>query len=310
MKKKRLIIALIFILGTLSLGYTFLMPRQPVDYAAQLESLPKLVGGDGVAGKFGEPPGPVRTLVAPIEIVDAGGYLDGGTTWVALRDSAGTKVTFCSTQDMFEGEIPPYSLYIGGTHADDESARLPVSRTEALMVRASLGTALAQLDQNKIREILDKEYDVSEREWDICYAWQAANMLARRTRFDLADKVQLEKRIAKMRSADLAQLALRFRVGSVSNRENEWEQLRPVLRGHLIHESKANTKSYLLDLLGPPDPDALSECSSMLNLDGSDFDKVLAYQLTAKEDYFSYLTVDLRSDGVNFRGITSMGGRK
>ena len=249
-------LSIVAVLALLCILYLFVTREQSghtVDHIAVLNALPTLEGGDGVAGKFGEPPGPIRTLVPPIEIVAAGGYMDGGTSWSTLRDSAGTKVTFCATQDAFESDIPPNSLYIGGTHSDTTSSRLPISQTEALMVRASLGAALDQIGSEKLQELLhDYSENDSERKWQIRFAVQTLGMLANKQHFDTVDLAVVENRILELTSVDLDELATQFRDAPETDRSSEWERLEPCLTGHLRSETKPDVRSFLISTLGEP----------------------------------------------------------
>ena len=261
----------------------------------ELSSLPKLAGGECVAGSFGEPPGDVGTLVPPIRLVDAGGFLDGGTTWVSLTDANDSRAVFCVTQDCFGGDIPFNSLYVGGMHADMTSARLPLSKAEALMLVAALADALehetidvipTDIGESLIQEnaAVPLENREADRTWALRYAHNALVRLARKTEFEIADRQKLDLIIAEMTSIDINAVSRSFRSTPKAARAKVWSQLKPCFPLHIQAEYKTNKRQAIIKLLGEPEPDAVKQCRETFDhLAAEQYSDILAY--TIKQEH-------------------------
>ena len=113
------------------------------DYSDYPNPIPEIKPADGLSGVDGAPPGLVKELISPIELVDAIFWLDGGSVGVHLRDTTGTNAQFCCWKS---GQI----LYVGALHPDESSARLPLTRQEAFMLCNSL--KLAAADKELVRK--------------------------------------------------------------------------------------------------------------------------------------------------------------
>jgi hypothetical protein len=98
----------------------------------------------------------------PVEIVDANEFLDGGTTYVKLRDAKGRIVLLCLSQRFFEATIPNNTLFIDASHPEEPTARLPLSESEAQLVLASLKAAVTAALPKEELEALERWGDPAE----------------------------------------------------------------------------------------------------------------------------------------------------
>ena len=289
----------------------------------ELSSLPRLAGGECVAGSFGEPPSDVGTLVPPIRLVDAGSFLDGGTTWVSLTDSNDSRAVFCVTQDCFDGDIPFNSLYVGAKHADRASARLPLSKTEALMLVAALAAALenemidvmsTDIGESLIREngIVSDEYREIIKTSGLRSARNALTRLARKKEFEIADRENLDARIATMTSIDINAVSNKFRSMRKDARFNLWSQLKPCLSLHIQAKYQANKRQAIIKLLGESESDAVRKCrESFDRLATEQYNDMLAYTIKQTDRSIQYLIVDFRdTEKPNFHVYTMYQPRK
>jgi hypothetical protein len=99
---------------------------------------------------------------APVTIVDAMEYLDGGTTYVRLRDGKGKSMWLCVSQHGFDGVVPPNTLFLDGVHPDQQTARLPLTDREASLVVDSLERGVEASLSAAERESLAKMGDPAE----------------------------------------------------------------------------------------------------------------------------------------------------
>ena len=282
-----------------------------------LASLPKLAGGEGVAGSLGEPPSDVGSLVSPIKLVDAGGFLDGGTTWVALSDANNSRAVFCVTQDCFPSDIPFNSMYVGAKHADNESGRLPLSKTEALMLISALAAALENEKFDVLKtdigeSILQEKFTVSPenrtsyRTWSRRYAHNALARLSAKKHFELVDRQKLDARIARMTSIDIHALSGMFRKTPENARAKIWSQLKHCFPYYIRGKNVMNQRSAIGKLLGESDPSTVAQCKlTFTHLDTEQYKNMLAYLVKQEPKETQYLVVSFRGDeAIDFRVFT------
>ena len=285
MKRLIVFICLFSILGcgrSEELEYSNLFPSHPP--------------GNGVAGAYGEPPRSIRKLIPPINNIDAGGFLDGGTTYVRIRDSTETEVVFCVTQEAFPSDTPAYSLMIGGRHDQETSSRYPVSTAEVRMIKDSLADALKHVGDASYETLKDSD---SQRARQLLFANQADRMLKQRTEYELASISELNRKIEKMRSVDIDSAGLEFRQSPPLDRLAIWEKMKPRI-GFLLREGVENQKLFLVELFGEPEVIAVRQCSDFFKLQPGDEKRVLAYRLGHADGMYVYLRFDLRGESVKF----------
>jgi len=90
----------------------------------------------------------------PITLISAGEFWDGGTIWVHMRDSKGIEVHLCVSQNTFENEVPPNTLFLNAEHVSQGLARLPFSATESALVVKGLTAAVEPLNDRNWRGYL------------------------------------------------------------------------------------------------------------------------------------------------------------
>jgi hypothetical protein len=232
-------------------------------------------------GAKGEPPGELRVFEPPCTLIEAGGFADGGTTWVALRDQAGTYLLFCVHQNLFENRFPPNALFVGAYHPEETSARLPFTTEEANLVITSLESALAlhlppeemgqpdRVGDPTMEQIVDRlrpaEEKRSQEDWNLAFAKSALRRLKAVQKFPLADRGEVKARTARLAAINLEDAARAFRERAGELRRSEWETLEPVLKGRVQDMGAgANLAEFFTQTLGPPDAAALKEVESMV----------------------------------------------
>ena len=170
-------------------------------YHSYPNPMPNLEMGDGLPGPNGEPPATIRELVAPIKIVEACFYWDGGTIGVHLSDSVGTQVwiSFPSPPE-FENYPKGFlynTLYVGAL-PDAPSSRLPVTKAEAYMLCRSLESALkdAQKEYDAINGNENHPKRNSRRYDDLAVSFNLLKQLKNCRKFHLEKDLRaLEKKI-------------------------------------------------------------------------------------------------------------------
>jgi hypothetical protein len=135
-------------------------------------------------------------------IVDAREYLDGGTTYVVLKDSKGRLLWMCVSQYMNEGGAPANTLFLDATHPDQELARLPLTSHEATLIIDSLQSAvelaLSPQDREAVQSLSDvaeeqirEQFTVPEKKrrspekWKAIYAFDALRRLQEREQIEV-----------------------------------------------------------------------------------------------------------------------------
>lgn len=281
------------------------------------------------AGSKGEPPGELKSFVPPIELVEANGYLDGGTTYVMLRDSRDVELVFCVYQDAFEDDpIPGNSLFLGATHPEQTSARRPFTQEEASLVISSLEAAVKPLwtpdRQQRLKQrgdpgeevIHDRVARPPEQQFTpldvtVMFARDALRRARLVKQFDLADRAEVAERAAKLSAVDLDSAARDFRERAGQVREDEWRRLEPVLNGEVSKlAANKDLKAYFTQLLGPADESRLEDVSGMVQSPFGDNTpiegRVLAYDLGKADGMVYTLVVDFRDRSrISFGEIAS-----
>jgi hypothetical protein len=285
---------------------------------------------DVIAGEKGEPPEQLIEFPPPVTLLAGGEHLDGGTTWVTLRDADGFLLTLCVNQDDYPNKVAGNALLLGGTSASEESARLPLTAREASLVVRSLENAIerAAADspaapdvvgdaaESQIASRLTRPLDQqrSAAEWNLAYAQQALRMLKSLPNLPLADASEVAARRKRLAAVDLEATAAKFRNQSGTDRRAIWTQLEPVLKGSLRgRHTKSEISAQLSRLLGKPDPAALAEFADMIShnpigdttpIDGD----VFAYVLSREDTHLEALLVDFRHpSNVSFSVLSSTG---
>lgn len=237
-----------------------------------------------LAGPKGEPPRELLDFDEPVELIDAGGYLDGGTQWAHLRDSSGYDLLLNVTPDDEEiTNAPTNSLMLGATHSGETSARLPLSQAEARRAVGILKRATAALREaisNNSVEPIETAIRVAE------YAESILSRLGSVKSFSLADPVELATRAARLRAIDLHAMCTRFRSLAGRDREEVLEQMMPALAGDFRcrrFASKDEVALAVRSLLGEPEPAALAAFGSMVT------DTLWADRTPIHDDVFAYL---------------------
>ncbi len=139
---------------------------------------------------------------APIKIITANEYWDGGTTYVVLQDAKKRYLLLCVSQNAFEGTIPGNTLFLNAPHPDAPNVRLPFSEAEARLVLDSLKSAVeADMSVEETEELSQlgdpaelkmsqtaspPEEQWSEDEWNVAYAFDALRRLKSQSTFDFA----------------------------------------------------------------------------------------------------------------------------
>jgi hypothetical protein len=102
----------------------------------------------------------------PIMLVEANGYMDGGTTYVCLRDARGRHLWAIVSTKFDDGPVPPHTLFLDAKHYMDASARLPMSTKEAELVVTSLEKSVAATLSPEQREVLEKNGEIQDDDPD------------------------------------------------------------------------------------------------------------------------------------------------
>jgi hypothetical protein len=98
----------------------------------------------------------------PIKLVEANGYMDGGTTSVCLRDARGKHLWAVVSTKFEEESAPPHTLFLDAQHYLDLSARLPRSAQEVELVVASLEKAVTASLSPEHLELLSKNRELPD----------------------------------------------------------------------------------------------------------------------------------------------------
>lgn len=206
---------------------------------------------DGLPGKFGEPPRTVVKLKPPIQLIDFGYFMDGGTTFVHLRDASGREAMFSLSQDMEPADISLNTLFVGAEHPDDKSARLPLTLAEARMLSDSLQLALKPLEPKR-KAVLNAQKR-SHRDIEFLQTFEMMTKLSKIKKFQLADVDQIEKRIRELSKVDIEALAKKFRSLQGSDRIAVWQQLEPAFIGEINADPTIDAVAFIKNSLGEPD---------------------------------------------------------
>jgi hypothetical protein len=128
----------------------------------------------------------------PITIVASSGFLDGGTTYVCLKDSRGRLLWVC-VSTKFDDGAPPHTLFLDADHyLYSPTARLPYSEKEAALAVDSLQKALTaalspeQLKQLEANEGLSDDAPDNDN-WTKMLAFDAFKRLSKHERHDFLD---------------------------------------------------------------------------------------------------------------------------
>jgi hypothetical protein len=147
-------------------------------------------------------PAEIKEFEPPVEIVKANGFMDGGTTYVVLRDAKKRLMILCVSQNAFEETVPGNTLFLNAAHSDEPTARLPFSENETRLVIASLESAIkAHLTDEERDALLDmgdpgeqrmhesvavpKNERWSANEWTLTFAFDALRRLQSRASHDV-----------------------------------------------------------------------------------------------------------------------------
>jgi hypothetical protein len=117
----------------------------------------------------------------PIKLVEANGYMDGGTTYVCLRDARGEHLWVVVSTKFEEEAAPPHTLFLDAKHYLDLSARLPRSAQEVELVVASLEKAVTASLSPEQLELLSKNSELPD---DVADKW------TKRFAFDVLRRVR------------------------------------------------------------------------------------------------------------------------
>jgi hypothetical protein len=147
-------------------------------------------------------PTEIKEFEPPVEIVTANGFMDGGTTYVVLRDAKKRLMILCVSQSAFEETVPGNTLFLNAAHSEEPTARLPFSKNETRIVVASLESAVKANLTEEEREALQATGDPGEQriyesvavpkndrwsanEWTLTFAFDALRRLQSRVSHDV-----------------------------------------------------------------------------------------------------------------------------